>query len=77
MKDTELEKTNFYNNIKHLIPNPKEFSRNCNIEYRTLQNIYYKISKPSIDKIIILSKALNISIDDLLYKDFTKEQKTK
>lgn len=75
MKLNELEKTHFYENLKILIKNMKQFSEKNNIKYNTLQNTIYQINKPSIDVVILISKGLNISIDDLLYKDFTKEQK--
>lgn len=75
MKKNELEKTFFYTNIKILIPNMLQFSKNNNIAYTTMQNIIYKTNKPSIDIIILIAKGLNISIDDLIYKDFSKEVK--
>lgn len=56
-------------NIKKYLENTNlmEFSRKHNINYRTLQEIYYKHTlNPRIDILYKIAKALNIKVDDLI-----------
>lgn len=63
-------------NLKLLVTNQVQFAKNTNIARRTLQEIIYgKVTNPRIDTIMKIASELNISIDDLIYKDFSKETK--
>ena len=51
----------------------KAFCEINNIKYRTFQDVYSGITKdPRISFLIAISKALNISTDDLIFKDLEK-----
>lgn len=74
MKKIKLEETFFNSNLKFLIKNISNFCSINEIKIRTFQDVYYKkVKNPRIDTIIEIASALNISIDDLIYKDLTKE----
>lgn len=61
-------------NLKILITNQMQFSKKTNIPRRTLQSLIYGDRQdPRISTIMKIASELNISIDDLIYKDFTKE----
>ncbi len=61
-------------NLKLLISNKLQFAKKTNIPRRTLEDIIYgNTPNPRIDTIMKIASELNISIDDLIYKDFTKE----
>lgn len=63
-------------NLRFLITNQAQFSRDSEIPKRTIQEIIYgKNKNPRIDTLMKIASALNISIDDLIYKDLTKENK--
>lgn len=52
----------------------KEFCNKCCIPYRTFQDVYLGITKdPRISLLLKISEELNITIDDLLKKDLSKE----
>lgn len=74
MKKPNLTETFFYSNLKFLITNQTQFAKECDLSRRTLQDIIYgSTPNPGILKIIKIASALNVSIDDLIYKDLTKE----
>lgn len=61
-------------NLKILINNKSQFAKKTNIPKRTLENLIYGDRQdPRISTIMKIASELNISIDDLIYKDFTKE----
>lgn len=52
----------------------KAFCLKNGIAYRTFQDIYSGITKdPRMSFLIQISKGLKISLDDLVYKDLSKE----
>lgn len=61
-------------NLKHLITNQIQFCKQTEIKRSTLQDIIYgKTPNPGILTIMKIACTLNVSIDDLIYKDLTKE----
>ena len=51
-----------------------QFSRDTNIPYRTLQDIFAKkVNYPKTETLIKLRDHFNILIDELLFTDFSKE----
>ena len=59
-------------NIKYLVKKngtKKQFEELTGISINTLKNIINKKSTPSIDTLIQIHDTLEISIDDLIFKD--------
>ena len=64
------------NNLKFLFKNKdkKAFCELNKIPYRTFQDVYLgKTKDPRLSFIISISKAINISIDKLIFNDLEKE----
>lgn len=64
-------KKNIKNYIKNNNYTQKSFSIFCGLPLRTIENIISANTKnlPSLESIINISNAINITIDDLLFKD--------
>ena len=68
----------FLKNLSFLQGNKSlaQFSRDTNIPYRTLQDIFAKkVNYPKTETLIKLRDHFNILIDDLIFKDLSKEGK--
>ena len=66
----------FYNNLKVLFKDidKKAFCFENKIPYRTFQDVYSgKTKDPRMSFLIQISKGISISLDDLIYKDLSKE----
>lgn len=66
----------FNSNLKFLFKtiDKKAFCLKNGIAYRTFQDIYSGITKdPRMSFLIQLSKGLDISIDDLIFKDLSSD----
>ena len=77
-----MKKTFFYSNVKYLIN--KHYSSiysfiksNKQFKQNTIQDYYNRIDgeslSPKFDNVILFSETFNISLDDLVYKDLSKE----
>lgn len=51
-----------------------DFSNKTNISINTIKAILDKNARPSLDTLIKVSDAFNISLDDLVYKDLSAEE---
>lgn len=68
----------FYNNLKFLFKDidKKAFCFENKIPYRTFQDVYSgKTKDPRMSFLIQISMGISISLDDLIYKDLSKESK--
>lgn len=64
-------------NFSFLIKKTKsrmDFSNKTNISINTIKAILDKNARPSLDTLIKVSDAFNISLDDLVYKDLSAEE---